>query len=223
MLFYYSQSWEGSSLPRCSIPPGSESCTRHCSLFTSAQAGAATCIQRLLASSAFLFLFSPSTRTFPVIKRYARAYTPRLSFHWSTTWEDEDCRNRGLHLNPYLLLFSISIVFHSLRPYGLKPDRLLCSWDFPGKNTGVDCPFLLQGIFQTQGWNQGLLQLLPWQADSFITEPRGKPRDCTVLMKQCLFKARLRTGSYLAHSRFSENVLIFLTAWVIMFREKTAG
>ena len=121
MLFYYSQSWEGSSLPRCSLPPGSESCTRHCSLFTSAQAGAATCIQRLLASSAFLFLFSPSTRTFPVIKRYARAYTPRPSFHWSTTWEDEDCRNRGLHLNPYLLLFSISIVFHSLRPYGLYP------------------------------------------------------------------------------------------------------
>ena len=121
MLFYYSQSWEGSSLPRCSIPPGSESCTRHCSLFTSAQAGAATCIQRLLASSAFLFLFSPSTRTFPVIKRYARAYTPRPSFHWSTTWEDEDCRNRGLHLNPYLLLFSISIVFYSLRPYGRYP------------------------------------------------------------------------------------------------------
>ena len=120
-VFYYSQSWESSSLPRCSLPPGSESCTLHCSLFTSAQAGAATCIQRLLASSAFLYLFIPSTRTFPVIKRYARAYTPRPSFHWSTTWDDEDCRNRGLHLNPYLLLFSLSIVFRSLRPYGLYP------------------------------------------------------------------------------------------------------
>ena len=30
-------------------------------------------------------------------------------------------------------------------------------WDFPGKNTGVGCHFLLQGIFPTQGWNPGLL------------------------------------------------------------------
>ena len=32
--------------------------------------------------------------------------------------------------------------------------KLLCPWDFPGKNTGVDCHFLLQGIFPTQGSNQ---------------------------------------------------------------------
>ena len=30
-------------------------------------------------------------------------------------------------------------------------------WDSPGKNTGVGCHFLLQGIFQTQGSNPGLL------------------------------------------------------------------
>ena len=33
----------------------------------------------------------------------------------------------------------------------------LCPWDFPGKITGVDCLFLLQGIFPTQGSNTGLL------------------------------------------------------------------
>ena len=33
----------------------------------------------------------------------------------------------------------------SLRPHGLQPTRLLCPWDFPGKNTGVGCHFLLQG------------------------------------------------------------------------------
>ena len=27
----------------------------------------------------------------------------------------------------------------SLQPHGLGPTRLLCPWDFPGKNTGVDC------------------------------------------------------------------------------------
>jgi len=29
-------------------------------------------------------------------------------------------------------------------------------WDFPGNSTGVDCHFLLQGIFPTQGSNPGL-------------------------------------------------------------------
>ena len=35
--------------------------------------------------------------------------------------------------------------------------RLLCPWDSPGKNTGVGSHSLLQGIFPTQGLNQGLL------------------------------------------------------------------
>ena len=35
-----------------------------------------------------------------------------------------------------------------LRLHGLYPTRPLCPWDFPGKNTGVDCYFLLQGIFK---------------------------------------------------------------------------
>ena len=43
---------------------------------------------------------------------------------------------------------------------------LLCPWDFSGKNTGVDCHALLQGIFLTQGLNTCLLYLLPWEANS---------------------------------------------------------
>ena len=50
-----------------------------------------------------------------------------------------------------------------LCPHGLQPSRLLSPWDFPGKNTGVGCYFLLQGIFPTQGSNPCLLH---WQADS---------------------------------------------------------
>ena len=34
--------------------------------------------------------------------------------------------------------------------------RLLCPWDSTGKNTGVGCHELLQGIFLTQGLNPGL-------------------------------------------------------------------
>ena len=44
-----------------------------------------------------------------------------------------------------------------LWPHGLSPASLLCPWDSSGKNTGVVCRFLLQGIFLTQGSNPGLL------------------------------------------------------------------
>ena len=49
-----------------------------------------------------------------------------------------------------------------LQPLGLMLTRLLCPWDFPGKNMGEGCHLLLQGIFLTQKWN---LYLLYWQAD----------------------------------------------------------
>ena len=54
-------------------------------------------------------------------------------------------------------LFARSVVSDSLRPHGLQPARLLCPWDFSGKNTEVSCHFLLQEIFPTQGLNPGRL------------------------------------------------------------------
>ena len=45
-------------------------------------------------------------------------------------------------------------------PRTVESARLLCPWDSPGKNTGVDCHFLLQGIFLTQVWNLHILPLL---------------------------------------------------------------
>ena len=44
-----------------------------------------------------------------------------------------------------------------------------------GKNTGAGCPFLLQGIFQTQGLSPRLLCLLHWQAGSLPPAPSGNP------------------------------------------------
>ena len=49
-----------------------------------------------------------------------------------------------------------------LLPPGLQPARLLCPWDFPCKNTGVGCHFLLQGIFLTQGSNSAHLHRQVW-------------------------------------------------------------
>ena len=43
-----------------------------------------------------------------------------------------------------------------------RQTKFLCIWNFPGKNTGTDCHFLLQGIFPTQESNPHLLH---WQAD----------------------------------------------------------
>ena len=61
-----------------------------------------------------------------------------------------------------------SVVSSSLQPSA----RLLCPWGFPGKNTGVGCYFLLQGIFPTQA---SKLHLLHWHVGSLSLEPSGKP------------------------------------------------
>ena len=46
---------------------------------------------------------------------------------------------------------------------------------FPGKNTGIGCHFLFQGIFPTQGSNPHLLSLLHWQVDSLPLSYLGSP------------------------------------------------
>ena len=40
-----------------------------------------------------------------------------------------------------------------------KPTRFLCPWDFSGKNFGVGCQLILQGIFPIQALNLRLLCL----------------------------------------------------------------
>ena len=45
----------------------------------------------------------------------------------------------------FMVVLSLSHVW-LLGPRGLWPTRPLCPWHFPGKQTGVDCHFLLQGI-----------------------------------------------------------------------------
>ena len=51
---------------------------------------------------------------------------------------------------------SHSVMSDSFPPCGVYPTRLLRPWDSSGKDTGVGCQFLLQGIFLTQGLNPGL-------------------------------------------------------------------
>ena len=68
-----------------------------------------------------------------------------------------------------------SVLSDSLWRHGLQPTSLLCSWDFPGKNTRVGWHFCLQGIFPIQGLNLHLMHLLNWQANSLLPAPPGMP------------------------------------------------
>ena len=58
------------------------------------------------------------------------------------------------------------------QPYGLSPARLLCPWDFPGKNTGVGNNFLLQGNLP----NLRTEPMFPaLQVDSLLWSHQGTP------------------------------------------------
>ena len=66
---------------------------------------------------------------------------------------------------------------------------VLCPWDSPGKNFGVGCHALLQGIFPTQGSNPSLSCLLHWQASSLPLVPPGKSFPCiTSTLRKILFR-----------------------------------
>ena len=56
----------------------------------------------------------------------------------------------------------------SLRPHGRQPPRFLCPWNFPEKNTGVGCCFLIQRMFLTQGWNPCMSPASPEPAGRLI-------------------------------------------------------
>ena len=71
-----------------------------------------------------------------------------------------------------LPVWARSVVFTSVQTHGLQSARLLCPWNFPDKNAGVGCHFLLQGTFWTQGSN---LHLPHWQPDSLPLSHQGTP------------------------------------------------
>ena len=71
-----------------------------------------------------------------------RTHIPCIASGFFTFWAT---------LNWTELNWSRSVVSNSLRPRGLYPTRLLHPRDSLGKNTGVGCHSLLQGIFPIQG------------------------------------------------------------------------
>ena len=106
-----------------------------------------------------------------------------------------------------------------LQPHGLYPARLLCLWDSPGKNTGVGCHFLLQGIFSTPGIEP---KSPAFQADSLLTELLGTISS----WKQCkqfqYNQNAFQTFKQISTTLFEEHNLIFITCLIaIIFSKKS--
>ena len=68
---------------------------------------------------------------------------------------------------PHCVLCSVIQLSDYIRPHGLYPTRILCLWDFPGKNTGAGCHFPLQGI----SISRNLLPLLQLAGRVFTIAP----------------------------------------------------
>ena len=74
----------------------------------------------------------------------------------ATKWINLPWRDSGPHWP--LGMDASSVMFDSVQPHGWTVAcQTPLSMDSPGKNTGVDCHSILQGIFPTQGSNPGLL------------------------------------------------------------------
>ena len=101
-----------------------------------------------------------------------------------------------------------------LRLHGLQPTRLLSPWGFPGKNTGVDCHFLLQGIFPTQELNPGLLhcrQIL------YLLNYEGRENSHNIVMVFAIHQYEFATGIHVSHQILnpSPTCLPTLSLWVV--------
>ena len=70
-----------------------------------------------------------------------------------------------------------------------------------GKNIGMGCHFLLQGIFPNQGLNPGLLRLLHWQAGSLTTVPPEEPTFGQNHLTQGLFFNKVLNKYYIGSKK----------------------
>ena len=87
----------------------------------------------------------------------------------------------------------------------LYPTRLLCPWGFLGRNIGVGCQVLLQGISPTQGLN---LRLLHWQVGPL---PLSHLRSLFLNYKKILFHR-----NFFFHACVLSCVRLLATPWTVI-------
>ena len=113
-----------------------------------------------------------------------------LSFYWVNEWK------------------SFSHVWLFVSPWIVAHQALLCPWNSPGKNIGVGCHSLLQGIFPNQGSNPALLfyhllVLLP-----FGLYPTGVFGNCAHVQQHLPYLFTLSSVQSLSRVR------LFATPWI---------
>ena len=118
-----------------------------------------------------------------------------------TGWcrQDVDLRGQGrrtllwLYINLLLLLLLSRFSRDSARPHRRQPIRVPCSWDSPGKNTGVGCHFLLQ-CMKVKSESE-VAQSCPTLSDPMDSSPPGSSVHGT-------FQARVLEWGAIAFSRY---------------------
>ena len=104
--------------------------------------------------------------------RYLIIFMEKFYFCWKTVKEIDENTKDVLDVAAAAKLLQLCL---TLRPHRWQPTRLPRPWDSPGKNTGVGCHALFQGICPTQALNPHLFHLLQWQAGCLPRAPPGKP------------------------------------------------
>ena len=93
--------------------------------------------------------------SWPRDQTYVAYIGRQVLYHWATreahgcvlSWGRKERREKRVGWYHLFLSPFYPVIWFLIHLY-IRP------WDFPGKNTGVGCHFLLQGIFPTQGSNQ---------------------------------------------------------------------
>ena len=138
-------------------------------------------------------------------------YSPCLIVNWGRGQKKKVSQQRETKVCDCLGFVCVLVLADSLQPHGLQPTRLLCPWGFPGKDTGVVCCFLLQGIFPTQGLNLGLLnckQILYWL---------GYQGSCSIYSLGIISKI---LPLFFSHPSFSIQIFLFACVFIPMSSKK---
>ena len=129
-------------------------------------------LQSLLYTGARAVMYVCKTGYIPPLPIFLPRDTRRLQ-QKPQTWRA--CLQNVALINDWCLVCSVSlsVMSTSLWPHGLYLTTLLCPWNSPGKNTGVGCCSLLQGIFLNQ---ESKLGLLHYRQILYYLSHQGSPR-----------------------------------------------
>ena len=135
-------------------------------------------------------------RILPQIKNM----TPLFSGRWTFFLYLDACSIEKFIVCVCVCVLNVS---DSLRPHGLEPARLLYPCDFPGKNIGVGCYFLLQGDFPNPGIEPASLGSPVFVGDSLPLSHLGSP--------ECLSSKQSNNFTHWKSSLLVTFVWLFLT------------